>query len=220
MSDHDTVRDRIVDTAIALGERDCWETVRLHEVASELGISLDEIRHHFREKEDIVDAWFDRADGAMLAEAERLAFAHLPTRARLHRLIMAWLDALAPHRRLTREMIHGKLEPGHLHIQIPGLLRVSRTVQWMREAAHRDASFVRRALEETGLTTIYLMTFAYWMYDGSEDAERTRRFLDDRLETAESLNQWVFHGCGGCWARRGVRATKDALHPSGNGPVP
>jgi ubiquinone biosynthesis protein COQ9 len=203
------LRDKIVHTAVAQAERDCWEAVRLHDVATELGITLDDIRQHFREKEDLVEAWFDRADAAMLQAAQAPGFAALPTRRRVHRLIMAWLDALAPHRKATREMICGKLEPGHVHVQMPGLLRVSRTVQWVREAAHRDATFLRRALEETALTTIYLMTFFHWMQDASVHAEKTRGFLDDKLAMAERLDHIVY----GCTSRRPARHT-EADQPS------
>ncbi len=186
------VRDKIVDTAIELAERSSWEAVRLHDVAAQLEITLDEVRHHFREKEDVADAWFDRADTAMLKDAEGAGFLELTPRQRLHRLVMTWVGALAPHRKATRQMIYSKLEPGHIHIQIPGLMRVSRTVQWMREAAHRDATYLRRALEETGLTTIYLTTFFYWMRDDSPDSASTSRFLDNCLGAAETLDRAVY----------------------------
>lgn len=192
MPKKDTLRDSIVNAAIALGEERSWEAVRLHEVAARLGITLDDIRQHFREKEDIVDAWFDRADQAMLREAQAPDFAASPSRQRLYRLIMAWLDMLAPHRKVTREMIAGKFEFGHVHIQIPGLMRVSRTVQWLREAAGRKATFLRRALEETALTTIYLATFFHWMRDESQESASTRRFLDRRLALAERLDHGVY----------------------------
>jgi ubiquinone biosynthesis protein COQ9 len=91
-------------------------------------------------------------------------------------------------------MIYGKLEPGHIHIQFPALMRISRTVQWMREAAGRDATYFRRAVEETGLTTIYLATFIHWMSDNSPGAARTGRFLDACLSMAENLDRFVFTG--------------------------
>jgi hypothetical protein len=90
-------------------------------------------------------------------------------------------------------MILSKLEPGHIHIQFPGLMRVSRTVQWMREAAGYDASFPRRAVEEVAHTSVYLATFTYWMSDESPQSERTRRFLDRQL----SHTNIVFTCCGG-----------------------
>ncbi|HXF66796.1 MAG TPA: TetR/AcrR family transcriptional regulator [Burkholderiales bacterium] len=192
MTSRDDLRERIVDAALELGERTSWEAVRLHDVADTLGITLDDVRHCFREKEDLVDAWFDRADAAMLRMAEAPGFAQLAPRERLQRLMMTWLETLAPHRKVTRQMILGKLEPGHIHILFPGILRVSRTVQWMREAAHRDATYLRRALEETGLTTIYLMTFFYWMNDDTPGASATSRFLEGWLAAAERLDRAVY----------------------------
>jgi AcrR family transcriptional regulator len=121
--------DQIVDTAVELGEQGSWEAVRLHDIAASLGIALDDVRAYFREKEDIVDAWFERADSAMLKAAQASDYSYLTPRRRLHRLIMTWFGALYPYRKTTRQMIYGKLEPGHIHIQVPGLMRVSRTVQ-------------------------------------------------------------------------------------------
>ena len=170
-------------------------TSRNHSVSEQsITIRIYRIRRHFREKEEIAEAWFDRADRAMLDAAKAPDFAALATRQRLQRLIFAWLGALSAHKRVTREMIYNKLEPGHLHVQIPGLLRVSRTVQWLREAAGRDATFVRRAFEETGVTTIYLMTFALWLHDDSPGAQRSTRFLEQRLSEAERLSHWVYGG--------------------------
>lgn len=188
--------DQIVDTAVELGERTSWEAVRLYDVAAALEITLDDVRAHFREKEDIVDAWFDRADGAMLKAAQAPDFSSLTPRHRLHRLIMTWLGAFHPYRNTTRQMICGKLEPGHVHIQVPGLMRISRTVQWMREAAERDATYVRRALEETVLTSIYVAAFVHWMNDNSSGSSRTSRFLDRCLYMAESADRLMFHRGG------------------------
>lgn len=184
-----SARERILNAALDLAGRKSWESVRLHDVAEELQMSLNEVRVHFREKEELTDAWFDRADAAMLAEADTPGFSELPPRERLHRLIMVWLQSLSGHRRVTRQMIRGKFEPGHLHYQYAGLLRVSRTVQWLREAAHRDAVLPWRAMEETVLTAIYLAVFFYWMRDDSENAARSAALLDKLLARAERLAQ-------------------------------
>jgi AcrR family transcriptional regulator len=184
--------DQIVNTAVELGEQKSWEAVRLHDVAAALGITLNDVHAHFREKEDIVEAWFERADSAMLRMAQAPDFSFLTPHQRLHRLIMTWLASLYPYRKATRQMIYGKLEPGHLHVQIPGLMRVSRTVQWMREAAGRDATYLRRALEESALTSIYLATFVHWMNDSSSSSSRTSRFLDGCLSVGENLDRMIF----------------------------
>lgn len=185
---NEPISERIIDASLRLAETSSWESVRLHQVAAYLGITLEDIRQHYREKEDLVDAWFDRADRETLQYAVTPEFLAKNTRERLHSIIMVWLDTLTVHRRITREMIMNKLEPGHLHFQIPALMRISRTVQWMREAAGLTATFPRRALEETKLTGIYLLAFIHWMRDRSEGSANTRRFLDRLLGTADRLS--------------------------------
>lgn len=189
---NDPMRDAIVNTAVELAARTSWEAVRLYDIAAKSAISLDEIRLYFREKDELIDAWFDRADSRMLKEAESTGFLDLAAPERIHHLIMTWLDALAVQRKVTRQMIMSKLEFGHIHIQIPAVLRVSRTVQWVREAAQRDATFMRRALEESTLTTIYLMTFFFWMRDASENSRHTRQFLKSHLTMAAWLGQKIY----------------------------
>jgi AcrR family transcriptional regulator len=186
-STHESNRDRIVDAAVALAEQSSWEAVRLHDIAARLNIPLDDIRAHFREKEEITDAFFDRADRAMLAAARAPDFATLSTREKLERLILAWLDALSPHKRATRGMILSKLEPGHLHVLFPAILRTSRTVQWMREAAGRDQTFLCRAVEETATTGIFLATFTCWLLDDTPGRRHTRALLDCKLRAAERV---------------------------------
>ena len=199
---------RILDTAMELAEHRHWEAVRLHDVAEALDVTLDDIRVHYREKEDLVEAWFDRADSAMLKTSTDPEFLELSVRKRQHRVIMTWLDTLAPHRRVTRQMILNKLEPGHLHVQIPAVMRISRTVQWFREAAQRDATFLRRAMEEAALTSIYLTTFTCWMWDTSVNTEKTRRLLDKLLGLAEPFT--CSHFRGGTQARAGAPSARTA----------
>jgi AcrR family transcriptional regulator len=184
MTNRSDIEQAIVDTALMLAEKIGWESVRLYQVAETLHRPLDEIRLHFREKEEIIDAWFDHADQAMLQACEPESFAQGSTHEKLHLLIMKWLAALQPHRRVARQMIVGKLEPGHIHYQVQGLLRISRTVQWLREAAGISSTLPWRALEETALTAIYLATFTKWMFDESEESQSTSRFLQESLNAA------------------------------------
>lgn len=183
--------DAIVDAALTVAEESSWERLRLYQVAQALRTDLDAVRRHFREKEELADAWFDRADAAMLACGNELAVKELPTVERLETLIWAWLDRLEPHRGVTRQMIRGKLEPGHLHVQIPAVLRISRTVQWLREAAERDAPGVYRGLEESVLTSLFVATFLSWLGDESPGFRRTRLRLHRGLRGARLLSGLV-----------------------------
>ena len=177
----------ILDTALELAKVKSWEPLRLQDIAHKLDISLDDIRAHYAQKDDLVEAWFDRADSHMLQTAAEPEVSQLDMPEKLHCIIMAWLDALAPHQQVTTDMLWYKLEPAHIHLQLQGILRISRTVQWIREAANQDSTHLRRIIEEVGLTSIYIATFVHWMNDLSEKQQRTREFLSKRLLDADKL---------------------------------
>jgi AcrR family transcriptional regulator len=177
----DQAREQILDQALVLAETGSWERLTLHRVADTLGISLDDIRRHFAQKDDLAEAWFDRADRAVLRMAPHETPVDNDPAQRLEDTIMTWLEALAAHRRLTREMLGYKLEPGHIHLQALGVMRISRTVQWFREAARLRAHGLRRIVEEVALTGIYLASFARWLYDDSPDSAETRAFVHRAL---------------------------------------
>ena len=187
MTSDSNIADKILDAAIELAEQSSWESLCLHQIAEKLVIPLDDFHQYYPQKDDLVEAWYDRADKAMLQATQVEGYAAFSTRERLQTLIMAWLDFLSAHKKVSRDMLLYKLEPAHIHLQIQGLLRVSRTVQWIREAARLDSTHFARIAEEVGLTGIYLNTFVFWMFDQSEQQSRTRIFLDKLLSQAEKL---------------------------------
>jgi len=182
----DLVRRRIVMTALRLAEEaGAWDPVHLHAIAGAAGVPLEELRRHFSDKDAITEGLFDIADAALMAAGREEAWPRLPLRERLFAALMAWLDALAPHRRIVAGMLGYKLHPEHIHLQVRGVARISRTVQSWREMALSPSTGWRRELEEAVLTAIYLTTFARWLVDASPGAARTRRQLRRALALAE-----------------------------------
>jgi AcrR family transcriptional regulator len=181
----DSARQSILDAALDLGEQHGWDGVHLHEVAQRAGVTLAEIRRHFEHKDAFTEAWFDRADAALLAMPQTPGWAELAPRRRVHAAIAEWLGVLASHRRITAVMLRYKFQPEHLHLQAMGIMRISRTVQWIRDVALLPETGWRRELGEAALTTIYLTTFARWLADDSPGAQRTLALLDRLLALAE-----------------------------------
>jgi ubiquinone biosynthesis protein COQ9 len=187
------LRARVIAAALRIAELDGgWDAVRVHVVAREAGIPLAEVHRVFPDRDAIAEGFFDQADQALLAVADEPGWLRRPPRERVCRAVMAWLDALSPHRRVVRGMLGYKLQPEHLHLQARGVLRISGTVQCIREAAMLPATGWRRELEEAVLTSIYLATFTSWLTDASLRTARTRRLLDVLLSLA---------GRGAGWAR-------------------
>lgn len=173
--------DKILDTALDLAETCGWERLHLHDVAETLGCDLAAIARHYRQKDDLVEAWLDRADAALFVRAKSADLAALDASKRLEELLMAWLAGMAAHRTLTGQMLLYKLELGHIHLQAGALLRVSRTVQWWREAARRQNLHLSRVAEESLLSVVFLRTFTHWLRHSKESDADLRALLRRQL---------------------------------------
>ena len=180
------IRERIVDAALDLAEEVGWDAVRLRAVAGRLGVPLAALRAEFRDADAVANAWFGRAGAAMLAPQPKRSAA-LPASERIHRVMMRWFDALAPHRAVSGQMLSAKVYLPHPHHWAPLIFDVSRTVQWIREAAMLDAVGRRKQVEEIGLTLLFLAVLRRWLGDESPGQEETRAFLARRLERADGL---------------------------------
>jgi AcrR family transcriptional regulator len=188
MADPDPLRDRIIDTALAIAEENAggWYDLRLHRVAQRLGVPLSDVLDHFRDADAIADAWFARALRAMLREGGR-GFDTLPPSARLHAVFMRWFDAQAAHRRAVRTVIGAKLHLSHPHHWVPMVFSLSRLIHWALEAARLDARGLPRQAEEVGLTVAFLAALQVWLRDSSPGQQRTRAFLRRNLAWLDRL---------------------------------
>jgi AcrR family transcriptional regulator len=173
--------DKILDTALDLAETCGWERLHLHDVAAALDCDLGAIARHYRQKDDLVEAWLDRADRALFERAKGADLAALSPSKRLEELLMAWLAGMAVHRALTGQMLLYKLELGHIHLQAGALLRVSRTVQWWREAARRQNLHLARVAEESLLSAVFLRSFVHWLRHPQEHDADLRALLRRQL---------------------------------------
>ncbi|HEX9570174.1 MAG TPA: TetR/AcrR family transcriptional regulator [Rhodospirillales bacterium] len=179
-------RARILETALTLAGDKGWQEVSFIRLGRRLGMTLAELRRHYRDLDAIADAWFRRAQDAMLAKPPA-GFHDRPAKQRLEFLILRWFDALAPYRRITAEMLAGKLWLFHPHHYVPMVFNLSRLIQWLRDAAGLTVQGTRRQAEEIGLTLTFIVTLAVWCRDETEGQARTRAFLAARLDQADAL---------------------------------
>ena len=176
--------ERIVDTALEMAEEVGWGALRLSDLAARLEVPMAELLASYRDKDAIADAWFGRALAAMLAAPPKDVAAR-PAKERLYYLLSRWFDALAGHRAVTGQMLREKLYPSHPHHWVPMIFNLSRTIQWLRDAARLEAGGRRRQLEEVGLTLLFLAALRVWLGDDTPGQARTREFLEHRLERAD-----------------------------------
>ena len=108
---------------------------RWTDVADRLQISPAEVLDHYRDLDSVADAWFLRGLKAMVAP-KPADFPQQPEWRRIEICLLAWFDALAPHQRVTAQMLRGKMHLPHPHHWVPMIFNLSRVIYWLREAAH------------------------------------------------------------------------------------
>jgi len=182
-----TQADRIVDAALFLGEQRGWDAVHMYDIADHMGLGLDEVERHFRNKDEVAEAWFRRADHALAKCANEPGWEALSARERLARAIKAWFGFLETRKAITLAMLRYKVQPDHIHLVIQGVLRTSSTVQWVREAARLPSNGLRRELEEPALTAIFLSTMAVWLVERTPGTPRAWEWMDRQLALAERV---------------------------------
>ena len=174
MTKNTLTADVVLEKAIELAQQSSWESFSLTELAFLLDCSLSDIKHFYRSKDDMAEALFNHADNAMLSLASDEEYRNLTSDDKLFECIMVWFESLAPYRPLVREILAYKLEPGHFHLQAHGITRVSRTVQWFIEASDRKNTGLKRIADEVAVTSAYLASFSFFLFDNSEQHSCTR----------------------------------------------
>lgn len=183
--------ERILDAALERAEACDWEAVELSDIAASQGLPAYRVLDHYRDLDAVANAWFMRGWRAMLADKPQ-GFEAWPARARIEYCLMAWFDALVIHRRVTVQMLRTKAHPPHVHTWVPMIFDLSRTIQWLREAARLDAPYgsPRAQLEEIGLTVLFLDTLRMWSADDTSGQRKTRNDLRRRLRFADLAMRW------------------------------
>jgi AcrR family transcriptional regulator len=179
----DPLAERVIDATLDLAEEVGWHDVRLFQVAERLDVPLAEIARRFRDQDAIANAWFARARMALLVSPDELRA--LPPPERLHIVMSRWLDALAPRREVSADMLKEKLWPAHPHHWVPMAFDLSRLMHWFLDAALIASTGPRRAAAEVGLTLIFLATLRRWVADPSPSQMHSKAFLRRQLELAD-----------------------------------
>jgi AcrR family transcriptional regulator len=179
-----TRRAQILDASLELAAAAGWSDLRLYQVADRLGLRLAALQAEFRDRDALANAWFERALEEVLAVPAAELDGRTPPE-RLLAVMKRWFVALAPHHRVTGEMLREKLYPGHPQHWVPLAFDLSRLIHWFLDAALIASTGPRRQLAEIGLTALFLKHLGGWLRDRDGDLGRLRAALQRDLERAD-----------------------------------
>jgi AcrR family transcriptional regulator len=175
-------RDRILDAALALAEREGWSKASLAAIAGEAKLPLAEVYAEFRSRPAILGGLMARIDRMVLAGAGAPDGEESP-RERLFETLMRRFDTMKKHRPALRRIARG-LSCDPVAVMLSGL-PLLRSMAWMLEASGISAAGPVGRLRVKGLAMLYLDVLRTFLADETPDLGKTMAALDRRLRQAE-----------------------------------
>ena len=176
----DEIRAALAPDLAANAAFDGWGDAELAMAAETHGVDRDVARLAFPAGPvDMIDAWFDTIDRAMVEAVPAGALATMKVRERITRLVEARLDALAPDREALRRARAILALPQHLtRAAALGWRSVDRIWRHAGDEATDYNHYTKRAM----LLAVYTATLTVFLDDDSAEQTETRAFLARRID--------------------------------------
>jgi ubiquinone biosynthesis protein COQ9 len=208
-SDPQTLRERILDAALAHVPFDGWTIASLEAGAKAAGLDPSLVHEAFPGGVlDAIEQHSRIADQRMLAAMEGQDLSAMRTRDKVALAIRLRLEANSSHREAVRRALTVLAIPLHAGVALAALYRTVDTVWYAAGDTSTDFNFyTKRGL----LAGVYGATLLYWLDDKSEAQENTWQFLarriDDAMRVPQALGQVrkAFEGLAGPFWQAGKR---------------
>lgn len=191
-------RDVIVDAMMTLLADRPFEDVTLRTIAAEAGISLAELNGHFASWGEILEAFARRIDNEVLQNGFSDMVGESP-RDRLFDVLMARLDALAPHRPALKTLSRAVSRDPALAVGLNAL--GARSQGWMLAAAGLSAPGWRGRIAVQALTVGFARVLRVFIDETDPGMPRTMARLDKELRDLEAGHDRLKRFFGGALRR-------------------
>ena len=177
--------------ALAVGENavfDGWTAKAVDTAAAQLGIVPAQARLAFpKAKVDMVEAYVDAVDAAMLAAFPPEKIAAMKIRDRIRAQLWFRLETMAPAREALRSAMSILAMPQNA---LRGSRLGWRTADIMWRNAGDTSSDFNHYTKRLTLSAVYGSTLLAWIDDQSDRFADTAAFLDRRLGNVMSFEKW------------------------------
>jgi ubiquinone biosynthesis protein COQ9 len=175
----DELRDALAPLLPAHAAFDGWGEAAIAMAAAELGVPAGRARLAFPGGAmQMIDAWFDAIDKAMLAAFPPERIAALKVRERIAALILFRLETIAPQREALRRALAMLAMPAHA---LDGARLAWRSADRIWRLAGDAATDFNHYTKRGLLIGVYASTTFVFLDDRSEGLAETRAFLDRRI---------------------------------------
>ncbi|WP_406453916.1 TetR family transcriptional regulator [Streptomyces sp. NBC_00876] len=176
-------RTLILETALRLFQERGYDKTTMRAIAQEAGVSVGNAYYYFSSKEHLVQGFYDRIAAEHEAAVQPVLDGDKDLTVRIRGVLLGWLDVSEQYHRFAAQFFKNAADP-----ESP-LSPFSQDSVAAREAA---ISIHERCLSGSGTKTdpelaellpqlMWLMQMGlvlFWVYDRTDNAERTRRLVE------------------------------------------
>lgn len=183
-----SAHDKLIDAAMMLSTEQPWSSVTVRDIVEAADVPLSDFVANFSGKQDVLTAFARRVDGIVMASEADWDSEETP-RDRLFDIMMRRFDALTPYKGAIKALMReARRNPS---LAMGGGCQVSRSMQWMLEAAGISNAGPLSRARTSALSLAYLSVLRTWLQDDSVDQATTMAALDAQLRRLEELAQSV-----------------------------
>lgn len=173
-------RDRAIEAVLPHVAADGWTERALRAGLADAGFAPDDLSFLFpRGPIEAIEVWADLVDRRMVERVRVMPLDTMRVRDKVAAAVMARLAEVEPHKEAARRALALLALPVHAGAAARITARTVDSV-W-RAIGDRSADFNWYTKRAT-LAAVYGATLLFWLGDDSPAAERTRAFLDRRIE--------------------------------------
>ncbi|MFF3668445.1 TetR family transcriptional regulator [Microtetraspora malaysiensis] len=191
-------RERIVATALRLFKERGFEATTMRAIAAEAGVSVGNAYYYFSSKEQLIQAYYDRAQGEHEAACRELLAVETSFAARLSGVLRAWVRVSEPYHEFAAKFFKHAAEPSNPLSPFSAESAPAResSIAIYREVVEGSADRIDSELRAELPELLWLLSMGvvlFWVHDTSPGCERTYRLVDrtvpllDRLVTLSNL---------------------------------
>ncbi|WP_433351407.1 TetR family transcriptional regulator [Microtetraspora malaysiensis] len=191
-------RERIVATALRLFKERGFEATTMRAIAAEAGVSVGNAYYYFSSKEQLIQAYYDRAQGEHEAACRELLAVETSFAARLSGVLRAWVRVSEPYHEFAAKFFKHAAEPSNPLSPFSAESAPAResAIAIYREVVEGSADRIDSELRAELPELLWLLSMGvvlFWVHDTSPGCERTYRLVDrtvpllDRLVTLSNL---------------------------------
>ncbi|MFJ7249207.1 TetR family transcriptional regulator [Kitasatospora sp. NPDC098652] len=180
----EATRALILETAMRLFQERGYEKTTMRAIATEAGVSVGNAYYYFSAKEFLIQGFYDRMTHDHATEA-RQRMAHTRDFAeRLEIALTSWLDTAAPYHEFAAQFFRTAADPtsslspfsNESHPARATAVELFRDVLQGSDLAPKLDTELVELLPDV-LWLHLMVVVLYWVFDRTEDTERTREFV-------------------------------------------